>query len=174
LKLDTVTLKRLFSPHAYRNLDTFVEQLPLRAGQGIIIAGVAAWLAAGLAVTYVTMQANHVMALRADILKAESLKPSVPVISKIPVGEAELQPLVKRLTALYPQINISSSGNQVLIRGALTDKYGAYREAAGHVFNGGKGWRMNVESMCVGRECEGAQLLGTFSVNRLQVDKPAG
>lgn len=174
MKLDSVTLKRYLSPHAYKDLDTFVEQLPMRAGHGIIIAGVAAWLAAGLAITYVTMQANHVMALRADILKAEALKPSVPVINRAPVALTEIEAFTKKLASLYPQISVSYNGNKINLRGPLTDKYGAFREAAGHAFNGGKGWRMSVDSMCVGRECEGAQLDGTFSVYRLQVDKPTG
>lgn len=174
MKLDTVTLKRLLSPHAYKDLDSFVEQLPMRAGQGIIIAGVAAWIAAGLAITYVTMQANHIMELRADILKAEALKPTVPVISKVNVPMAEIDALGKKLADLYPQVTVNASAGHIEINGVSTDKYGAFREAVGHAFNGGTGWRLSTQSLCVGRECKGPQLQGVFNVYRLQVDKPTG
>lgn len=174
MKFDKVTLKRLLSPHAYKDLDTFVEQLPMRAGQGIIIAGVVAWIAAGLAITYVTMQANHIMGLRADILKAEALKPTVPVISKIAVPAADIDLFGKKLAELYPQLTIAANEGRIEVRSAQTDKYGAFREAVGHAFNGGIGWRLATESLCVGRECKPAQLNGVFTVNRLRVDKPAG
>lgn len=175
MKLDTVTLKRLLSPHAYKDLDTFVEQLPVRAGKGLIIAGIVAWIAAGLAITYVAMQANHVMELRADILKAEALKPTVPVIAKVPVPRAEVEAFSKKLAELYPQITISASEGRIQVQGAQTDKYGAFREAVGHAFNGGTGWRLATESLCVGRECANTgQLQGAFTVYRLRVDKPAG
>ena len=173
MKIDAVMLKRYLSPNAYKDLDSFIEQLPVRAGKGIIIAGVCAWIAAGLAVLYVTMQANHIMALRADILKAESLKPTVPVISKIAVDQAEIKAFATRLTELYPQIAITAQGSRIEIRGTSTDKYGAFREAVGHMFNGGKGWRVTVEQMCVGRECaNNLKLFGAFTINRLRVDKP--
>jgi hypothetical protein len=175
LKLDVVTLKRYFSPNAYKDLDVFLEQLPMRVGKAMIIAGVIAWLAAGLSIVYVTMQANHVMGLRADILKAEALKPTVPVITQTPVESAEVDAFAKKLAELYPQLTIISSGNRIEMRTQSTDKYGAFREAIGHAFNGGKGWRLAVESMCVGRECKGGTgLEGAFTVHRLRVDKPTG
>lgn len=175
MKIDAVTLKRYLSPGAYKDLDVFVEQLPLRAGQGVIIAGVAAWLFAGLAITYVTMQANHIMSLRADILKAEALKPTVPIINQTPVENAEIDAFVKKMAELYPQLLFNGNGNRIEIRAQSTDKYGAFREAVGHAFNGGKGWRLKIEEMCVGRECENnLGLMGAFTVHRLRVDKPAG
>ena len=173
MKFDLALLKRYASPHAYKDLDVFIEQLPLRAGNSIIIAGVTAWILAGLSVMYVVMQANHVMALRADILKAEALKPTVPVISKAGVDNAELDAFTKVMADLYPQLNFVAAGNRIEIRSGKTDMYGAFREAVGHMFNGGSGWRVNVEELCVGRECKNnTALFGSFTINRLRVDKP--
>ncbi|MCB1538438.1 MAG: hypothetical protein H6865_04530 [Rhodospirillales bacterium] len=175
MKFDKDTIKRYLSPNAYKDLDVFLEQLPMRAGQGIIIAGVAAWLAAGCCVVYVTMQASNILHLRADILKAESLTPTVPVITKVPVPGTEVEDFTKKLSDLYPQINFVGQANRIEMRSADTAKYGAFREAVGHAFNGGRGWRLQVESLCVGRECKNnLGLFGAFSVNRLRVDKPAG
>ncbi len=175
VKIDTVMLKRYLSPAAYKDLDVFLEQMPMRAGQSIVIAGIAAWLLAGLAVTYVVMQTNHIMGLRADILKAEALKPTVPVIDKVAVPNDELAAFAKKLNELYPQLTVTGGGEKLEFRAATTDKYGAFREAVGHSFNGGKGWRLSVDSLCVGRECKNnAQVFGAFKVYRLRVDKPNG
>ncbi len=175
MKFDTATLKRFLSPHAYKNLDVFVEQMPLRAGQAAVIAGIASLVLACLSVTYVVMQANNIMALRADILKAEALKPTVPVINKAPVADAEVANFIKKIEELYPQINMIPVASRVEIRSSAIDKYGAFREAVGHMFNGGKGWRITVEEMCVGRECKNnTPIFGAFTVHMLRVDKPAG
>lgn len=175
MKFDAVTLKRYLSPHAYKDLDVFLEQLPVRAGQAVIIAGVAAWVMAGLSVTYVSMQIHKIMELRADILKAESLKPTVPIIAKIPIEGTEVEVFSKKLAELYPQITVLGAGSRLEIRAPTTDKYGAFREATGHAFNGGKGWRLGIENLCVGRECKaGGVVSGAFNVYRLRVDKPSG
>lgn len=174
-KIDQTAFKRYLSPHAYKDLDSFVEQMPMRAGKGILVAGVVAWVAAGLSIMYATMQANHIMTLRADILKAEALKPTVPVITKVPVGDDEVEAFTTKLGELYPQITVNGRGNSIEMRAGDTDKYGAFREAVGHAFNGGKGWRLDVDELCVGRECKNnLGLYGVFSVNRLRVDKPGG
>lgn len=176
MKFDLALLKRYASPHAYKDLDVFIEQMPLRAGNGVIIAGIAAWVIAGLAIVYVVMQANHVMGLRADILKAEALKPTVPVISEAPVDTAELDAFGKLLGQFYPQLRILVTGNTIQISSDKTEMYGAFREAVGHTFNGGPGWRAKVDELCVGRECmiNGANtaLYGSFAISRLRVDKP--
>ena len=173
MKFDVASIKRYVSPHAYKDLDVFIEQLPMRAGKTLLIAGLSAWVIAGLSIVYVVMQANSIMALRADILKAEALKPTVPIISKLPADAAEVADFAKKLGELYPQLTILGAGNRVEIRTFKTDMYGAFREAVGHAFNGGIGWRLDVEGLCVGRECpNNTALYGAFTINRLRVDKP--
>ncbi|MBU6236071.1 MAG: hypothetical protein KGQ41_09515 [Alphaproteobacteria bacterium] len=162
------------SPHAYKNLDVFVEQIPLRAGYAAVGAGAICLLLACLSITYAVLQANNVMTLRADILKAEALKPTVPVINKVPVADTDAQAFAKRLKDFYPQLEVNSSGARIEMRSGQIDKYGAFREAVGNVFNGGKGWRITVESMCVGRECKNnTPIFGAFTIHTLRVDKPA-
>lgn len=165
-------LQRYISPNAYKDLDVFLEKLPQRAGHGIIIAGAIAWLLAGCAVLYASTQASKVMTLRADILKSEALKPAVPMLVSLPVSGQQLQDFAKNLEQLYPQIQISTQGDFIEVKGGKTDVYGAFREAVGHMFNGGKGWRVSVDSLCVGRECQGnIGLAGRFKINRLTVEK---
>jgi hypothetical protein len=175
LKIDIETVKRLMSPNTYKNLNGFLEEMPLRAGYAGLIAGVVSLLLACVSVMYVVVQAGGLMQLRADILKAEALKPTVPVIKKTPVGDDEIAAFVKKMTELYPQIAVTSpSSGNIEIRSKTTDKYGAFREAVGHLFNGGKGWRADVNALCVGRECKNNNdaVYGSFKIHRLRVDKP--
>lgn len=169
-------VKRYLSPNAYKDLDVFMEKLPARAGHGLIIAGAIAWGIAGMAVLYATMQINHVMGLRADILKAEALKPTVPVIVTAPVDSEQVKVFAQRLADLYPQLTIVTRGSIIDISSPKVEAYGAFREAVGHLFNGGDGWRANVENMCMGRECGtgGVPLKGSFQINKLNVEMPKG
>jgi hypothetical protein len=175
LKINAETIKRLMSPNAYKNLDVFLEQMPLRAGYAGLIAGVACLLLACVSVMYVVVQAGKLMHLRADILKAEALKPTVPVIAKSPVADEDIAAFIKKMTEFYPQLRFTAPADgNIEIRAKTTDKYGAFREAVGHVFNGGKGWRIDIKSMCVGRECKNNNdaVYGAFKIHRLRVDKP--
>lgn len=168
-------IQRFLSPNAYKDLDAFLEKLPSRAGHGLVIAGGIAWAVAGFAVLYAVMQANHVMGLRADILKAEALKPTVPIISRRPVEAAQVAQFTEKLNEFYPQLNLRAQGSAIDIRATRTDMYGAFREAVGHLFNGGQGWRVEVDSLCVGRECPfNTGVQGVFTINRMRVEKPAG
>lgn len=177
MKFDAAAVRRLLSPNAYRDLDSFIESMPLRAGYASVVAGIVCLVVACLAVTYMSVQAGDLMRLRADILKAEALKPTVPVITKVPVDDQEVADFIKKMSDFYPQLTVTSrAGGHIEIRSKTTDKYGAFREAVGHAFNGGKGWRLSVDALCVGRECKNNNdaLYGSFTVYRFRVAKPEG
>jgi hypothetical protein len=54
-----------------------------------------------------------------------------------------------------------------------TATYTEFREALGHVVNGGNGWKVGVESFCVGRECPQNALDAAIKVEKLKIDKPS-
>ena len=41
-----------------------------------------------------------------------------------------------------------------MITSTRTTNFGEFREAIGHVYNGGVGWRVGLDKLCVGRECD--------------------
>lgn len=172
MKLDLNSLNKYLSPQAMGDLNKFLEEMPMRAGYGVLIAAGVAWLAAGLAVVYATTIAKDVAEIRAELVKSEALKPVVPNLVKSTVPADELKAFVARVDPLYANVSLSLAGEILIVQSTSGRYFGAFREAINHVYNGGQGWRLSLESLCVGRECgKGGFLRGEFKVNRLKVQR---
>lgn len=169
-------LQKYASPQAFNDLNDFLESLPVRAGQGVLIAAGIAWAVAGFAIFYAIIQAQQVAELRTELLKAEALVPQVPKIVRESVPDQKIKAFAARVDKAYQNVKVVSSGNTIKVTSGNGRFFGAYREAIGHLFNGGDSrlgetWRIDVKSMCVGRECKGNFLNGEFTVYKLAVDK---
>lgn len=171
LKFDLGQIQKYFSSHAFSDADTFVRDMPERAGQTVLIAGGIVWMIAVAGFVFSTIESQKVAKLRADAVKAEALRPVVPQIIKKPVPNGDLQKFAERANPQYASVDLSAKGSQLLIKAGSSDAYWSWREAVGHVFNGGNGWRLSIDSLCVGRECKNGFLRGEFSVNKLDVQK---
>lgn len=171
LKQLNATINKYLSPQGMNDMNRFLEQMPMRAGYGVLIAGGIVWFIAGLAVVYATTVAKDVAEIRAELIKSEALKPVVPKIVKTPVSVDMVQKFVDTVDPLYKDIAISGSGGKINITSSSGRYFGAFREAINHAYNGGQRWRLSLESLCVGRECEGGFLKGSFSVNTLKVQR---
>lgn len=172
MKFNVNSFNKYLSAQAMGDFNRFLEELPLRTGYGVLIAGGVAWLLAGLAIVYATTVAREVADIRSDLVKSEALKPVVPKLTEIPVPEAELEKFVQRVNPLYKDVNITSSKNVISFQANSGRFFGAYREAINHAYNGGQGWRLSLQSICVGRECSKKGFLsGEFKVSRLKVER---
>jgi len=152
-------------------MNKFMEQMPMRAGYGVLIAGGIAWFAGGLAVVYATTVAKDVAEIRAELIKSEALKPVVASLVQQPVSASDVEDFVERTNPLYKDIKIGASGSKINFTSDSGRYFGAFREAVNHAYNGGQRWRLSLESLCVGRECKGGFLSGTFNVNTLKVQR---
>lgn len=172
--LNFSTLQRLADPKAAGDLNTFLEKLPQNAGNAALIAAGIAWTAAAALGVYTMVKTQSLIELRAELRATESLKPLVPKITDKPVNSALIKAFSDDMTGLYQGYNlkISAKGPAIYITSKTTASFGAFREAVGHVQNGGSGWRVNVEKLCVGRECKGDQLAALLKINKVSVDKP--
>ena len=171
LKKINATINKYLSPQGMNDMNSFLEQMPMRAGYGVLIAGGIVWFVAGLAVVYATTIAKDVAEIRAELIKSEALKPVVPKIIKTPVPGNAVQRFVTNTDPLYKDVAISGGGGNIKITSSSGRYFGAFREAINHAYNGGQRWRLSLESLCVGRECEGGFLQGNFSVNTLKVQR---
>lgn len=172
MKFDLNSLNKYMSPQAMGDLNKLLEEMPMRAGYGVLIAAGITWLLAGLAVVYATTVAKDVANIRAELVKSEALKPVVPNLVEVPVSASEVNAFVERTDPLYRDVNITVNGDTLLINSDSGRYFGAFREAINHAYNGGQGWRLALQSLCVGRECEkGIFLKGEFKVNRLKVER---
>ncbi len=170
---DFRSFQKYFSPNAGGDLNLFLEKLPQNVGQGALIAAGIAWLMVAALGLFTVMQMQRLTDVRAQLLQTEALVPMVPVISKQAISPTELKDLITNFKALYPGLTFVSKGSSLMIQSKTTADYAQFREALGHVVNGGPGWQTSVEDMCIGRECKQNALSATIKIQKLKIDKPS-
>jgi hypothetical protein len=169
---DWRSLKKLADPKTAGDLNHFLEKLPQNAGQTVLIAAGIAWAAAATLGLYTAVQTRSLIEMRAELRNTETLKPIVPVIRDVPVSAAQVKSFSEKMATVYRGLTIRPQGAGVMISSTSTMSFGEFREAIGHVQNGGAGWRVNLERLCVGRECDREKLLAVLKINTVSVDKP--
>ena len=66
---------------------------------------------------------------------------------------------------------MKANGSSIIITSTQTASFAKFREAIGHMQNGGSGWRVTLDKMCVGRECGDKDKLGvSLKVNKVSVE----
>ncbi len=170
---DFRSFQKYFNPQASGDLNAFLEKLPQNAGQSALIAAGIAWLMVAALGLFTVMQMQNLTELRAELLQSEALVPMVPVISKTPVAAGELKDILNNFKTLYPGLTFTAKGSSIMIQSKTTGSYGQFREAMGHVVNGGSGWQTSIEDLCIGRECKQNALSATVKIQKLEIDKPS-
>ena len=165
-------LKHYFSPQAAGDLNIFLEKLPQTAGQSILIAAGIVWAVGAAAGLFATMQARSLTEFRATLAETKALQPAVPKIRGVPVSSDEIKNFAAVMASIYPGLSVKQQGAAIYITSPNTASFGQFREAIGHVQNGGSGWRVNMEKLCVGRECDKDKLAVLLKINKVSVDKP--
>ena len=171
-KFDWRSLKKYTSPQASEDLNKFLEQMPANAGQTLLIIAAVAWGVAGILGLYVTVQIQQLTEMRAELQEAEALQPVVPKISDVAISSGEVTKFVESVENIYGGLDLRASGSAVSLQAKSTGNFGQWREAIGHVQNGGSGWRVNVDHLCVGRECKPNPLAATLKINKVSVQNP--
>lgn len=170
---DFRSLQKYLSPQATDDFNKFLEKIPQHAGHGVLIAAGIAWGMAAAFGLVTMMQAKQITELRAQLQGEEALKPVVPVVMMTAVSPDELKRLVEGLKTIYPTLTINQSGGKITVQSKDTASYAEFREALGHVVNGGTNWKIGVEGFCVGRECQQNSLDAALKVEKLVIDKPS-
>lgn len=166
------SLKKLASPNAAGDLNRFLEQLPQHTDKTLIIIAGATWAAAGALILFTTVQLQHFTELRATLQEADALKPVVPIVKDVAVDPKEVNQFVDKTKNIYNGLSINASGSSIVISAENTGNFGEFREAVGHVQNGGSGWRVNIDRLCVGRECTKQPLGASLKINKVSVETP--
>ncbi len=157
-------------PKAAGDLNAFLEKLPQNAGQAVLIAAGISWAVAAALGLFTTIKIQELTEYRLQLQELEALKPNVPKVRDLPVSPAEVKVFAERMSDLYRGLKISSSGSTIFISAKATARYTEFREAVGHAQNGGQGWRVNVEKLCVGRECKQEKLGIALKINKVSVE----
>lgn len=169
---DWRSLKKYASPKATADFNSFLENLPVNTSQTILVIAGISWAVAGAAGLYTTVQLQRLTEIRSQMQEAEALLPVVPVVVDVPVDAAEVTAFVDKITKIYTDLSIKASGSTILITAQNTSVFGQFREAIGHVQNGGSGWRVNIDRLCVGRECGNQPLAASLKINKVSVSQP--
>ena len=169
---DWRSLQKYFSAKSAGDFNSFLEKLPSMAGQTALIAAAIAWTSGAGIGLFATVQAKHLTELRAELKQTEALKPMVPTVRDVPVPQAEIKKFADTLAEAYPDLSIKQQGASITVTATTTANFGPFREAIGHVQNGGTGWRVNLDKLCVGRECDREKLAVLLKINKVSVEKP--
>lgn len=171
-RFDWRSLKKYASPKAAEDLNAFLEKLPQNTNQTLLIIAGIAWAAAGGMGLYTTVQIQKLTTLRAELQEASALQPVVPVIADVAVSAEDIKAFVDKTKEIYKGLSITSNGSTIVVTASSTASFGEFREAIGHVQNGGSGWRVNIERLCVGRECGRDPLTVSLKINKVSVKQP--
>jgi hypothetical protein len=166
---DWRSLQKYTSPQAAHKLNTFLESIPHNTGQTLLVITGVVWLVACTAGLFTTVQLKSLTELRAELQEMKALKPAVPEIKDTQVGANTIKDFVEQTRTIYTGLNIKASGTQISVSAGATAQFGQFREAIGHIQNGGSGWRVNIDKLCVGRECKGNPLSATLKINKVSV-----
>lgn len=169
---DWRSLQKYTSPQAANRLNLFLESIPQNTGQTLLIIAGVVWAVACATGLYTTVQLQNLTKLRAELQEMKAIKPAVPAITDTQVNASIIKDFVENLQKIYGGLNIQFNGAQISISANTTGMFGQFREAIGHVQNGGSGWRVNIDKLCVGRECKGSPLSVTLKINKVSVDNP--
>lgn len=169
---DWRSLQKFTSPQAAEDLNVFLEKLPQNAGKTMLIIAGVVWGAAGAAGLFTTVQLQKLTEIRIALEEAEAIKPMVPQLIDQPVSAEQINQFVEKTKQIYTGLDIKAAGQTIVITSLTTNAYGQFREAIGHVQNGGSGWRVTIEKLCVGRECQREQLSAALRINTVSVNKP--
>lgn len=170
---DINKLKHILSSQSSDDLNKFLEKLPHNAGHTVLIAAGIAWGMAAAAGLYVAVQTQALTELRATLKEIEALKPAVPKIKNVPIAQAQIDKFIENASKSYRGISLKANKSTIIISANSTANFAEFREALGHVQNGGDQWRVSLEKLCVGRECDNrTKLMASLKVNKVSVENP--
>ena len=171
---DWQKIQKYFSAQSADDLNKFLEKVPQNAGQTVLIAAGIAWAMAAAAGLYTAVETQRLTELRAELKETQALKPKVPKIKNVGIPKKELEAFVESAAKSYRGIDIKVNGSTIIITANSTSNFAEFREAIGHVQNGGDGWRVSLEKLCVGRECDKQHKLAvSLKVNKVSVENPS-
>ncbi len=171
--LEFERIKRLLGPQAIKDLDVFLDNLPIRAGFVPLAGSAFIWAIAALAILFTYMKSTEVYELQQELSQAEALRPIVPDLRFVKLNEAAVTPIANRISSAYGNVSIRVQRNgEVEIFARTTADFVEWRAAVDAFAYTEKNLRLRVVEMCAGRECSGAQLQLKMALERIDIQLP--
>ena len=170
MNFDWRTLQRYANPKAVDDLNAFLEKLPQNSNKSVLMVAAIIWAFAAALGLFTTVKIQEFAELSAETSHAKALSPKVPKLKDTPVDAQAIKTFVDELNKTYKGLEIVGNSSNIVIRAKSTAQFGEFREAIGHVQNGGSGWRVNVDKLCVGKECQQYPLSVSLKINKVKVE----
>lgn len=171
-KIDWTVFKKYTSPQAIKDLDRFLDAVPMAVGYNALIAAGIAWLLAGSAILFTSIETEKVSKMHADLFQIEALQPPIPVLKYVPVSQAILKTLADKIMSTYKGISIVAGDGNAVVTGTDTDYFPQFLAAISYLQRGGKNWKVRIDTFCVGRTCTGAKLTANLKIETVRFGEP--
>ena len=168
--IDWRGLQKYANPKAANDLNAFLEKLPQNTNKTVLIIAGVIWAFAAVLGLFTTIKIQEFSKLSAETAEAKAMLPVVPQLKDTSLDSAAVKTFVDELQKTYKGLEISGNSSDIVIRAKATAQFGEFREAIGHVQNGGSGWRVNVDRLCVGKECQQYPLSASLKINKIRVE----
>lgn len=163
-------LQKYLNPQAIKDFDKLLDNMPVTVGYNAIVAAALMWLVAGGAFLFASNETKRATELRAELLAVEALKPPVPEVIYTPVSKAALEEMAKRVNEIgYPELTLRADADGVMKITGPTSALGSFRNAIGQMAFGDKNWRVELQTLCAGRECEGSGLSADLKISAARI-----
>lgn len=177
MKLDNLknfnwrSLSKLTNPQSLNDMNHFMEGLPNHTSKLLLIIAGVTWAFGALLGLYTTVKMQELADISVQKNEEEATLPTVPKISNTSVKPDDIKKFVDELKKIYKGLEIKGNSSNIILSAKSTSEFGQFREAIGHIQNGGFGWRVNIDKICVGKECQQTPLAATLKINRVSVEK---
>lgn len=169
---DFRSLNKYLSAKAADDFNRFIETVPQNAGKTALLAAGIAWAAVAALGLFSMLQTQKITELRGQLEASEALTPLVPVIKMTAVPDTEITAFVDKAKILYPGLTLTNSANVITVQSQDTSSYAQLREMMGHVVSGGNGWKVSINSLCIGRECPQRAMDAALRIEKVTIEKP--
>lgn len=170
-KVDFRSFKKYLAPHAAEDFNAFLEKMPQNVGKSALILAGMIWFMVACLGMFCVVQMKSLTDFRMEMSKTEAIKPMIPTIKTEAIDQKVLKAIIDDFKTVYPDLNFSLGNGNLLIQSKSTSNYAEFREVMGHIVNMGAGWKITVESLCVGRECKQNALDAKLKIQKLKIDK---
>ncbi|MCK5555153.1 MAG: hypothetical protein KAI76_02855 [Alphaproteobacteria bacterium] len=172
-KIDWGAFRKYTSPQAIKDLDRFLDAIPLNVGYNALIAAGLAWVLGGSAVFFASMETEKVSKLHGNLMEVQALQPPVPVLKYIPVSQQVIQVLAKKITETYKGVAITvNNDGMVTLSAPDTDYFPQFLAAISYLQRGGRNWKVKINTICVGRDCLGSKLSASLGIDMVRFGDP--
>ena len=166
------TIQKYTSPQAMKDLDAFLDALPINVGYNALIAAGVVCLMGASSVWFSALQLQNVSKLHSDLTNVQALQPPVPVLKYAPVSAAVLKPLVEKIQNTFKGIRVEAGDGTVKMVAQDTDYFPQFLAAVSYLQRGGRSWKVKTQTLCVGRECKSDKLYAEFKVDMVLFGTP--